>query len=102
MNEIIFRNCFVEFGIQSILFGMGLDPKSIAGTMTMVAVRILLVPVVAHGIYDTLAMSGMINEYIGGVSFIVLIYFCVKLHKAAKKKILTLMELDKTDYEIII
>lgn len=60
------------------------------------AVCILLVPVLAHGIYDALAMSGIVNEYVGGIAFLVLIYFCVKMHKAANKKVLALIEKDKS------
>ena len=60
------------------------------------ALCILLVPVLAHGIYDALAMSGMVNEYVGGIAFFVLIYFCVKMHKAANKKVLVLIEKDKS------
>ena len=60
-----------------------------------VAACVLLVPVFAHGIYDSLAMSGMVNEYIGGISFFVLIYFCVKMHKVAKRKVLAMIERDK-------
>ena len=59
------------------------------------AVYILLVPILAHGIYDALAMSGSINEYVGGIAFLVLIYFCVKMHKAAHTKVLALIENDK-------
>ena len=32
---------------------------------------------------------------LGGVGAIVLIYFCVKMHKVAKNKILALIEKDK-------
>ena len=60
------------------------------------AVCILLVPVLAHGIYDALAMSGIVNEYVGGIAFLVLIYFCVKMHKAANRKVLALIEKDKS------
>lgn len=59
------------------------------------AVCILLVPVLAHGIYDTLALSGTVNPYIGGLSSFVLIYFCVKVHKVAKSKIIAHIESDK-------
>lgn len=59
-----------------------------------VAVCILLVPVVAHGIYDAIAMSGSVNPYIGGLSFFVLICFCVRIHKMAKKKVSALIEKD--------
>ena len=55
----------------------------------------LLVPVMAHGIYDAIAMSGTINEYVGGISFFVLIYFCVKMHKRAYRKVVALIEKDR-------
>ena len=59
------------------------------------AVCILLVPVLAHGIYDALAFSGAVNPYVGGIAFLVLIYFCIKMHKTARKKVLALIEEDK-------
>ena len=61
-----------------------------------VAACILLVPVAAHGVYDALAMSGLVNPYIGGLSFFVLIWFCVKMHKAAKGKIIAMIEKDNS------
>ena len=60
-----------------------------------VAARVLLVPILVHGAYDAIAMSGMINQYIGGLSSFVLIYFCIKMHKVAKTKVLALVESDK-------
>ena len=60
-----------------------------------IALCVLLVPVMAHGIYDALAMSGLVNPYIGGLSFFVLIYFCVKMHKVAKSKVLALLQKDE-------
>ena len=62
------------------------------------AACILLVPVVAHGIYDALALSGIVNPYIGGISTFVLIYFCIKMHKFAKTKILAQIERDRNSY----
>jgi RsiW-degrading membrane proteinase PrsW (M82 family) len=62
-----------------------------------VAACVLLVPILAHGAYDAIAMSGMINQYIGGLSFFVLIYFCVKMHKVAKTKVLALIEKDNNN-----
>lgn len=59
------------------------------------AVCILVVPIIAHGIYDTIALSGSVNPYIGGLSFAVLIWFCVKMHKVAKNKIVVQIERDK-------
>ena len=60
-----------------------------------VAACVLLVPVFAHGVYDALAMSGLVNTYIGGISFFVLIYFCIKMHKAAHSKVLALLHQDE-------
>ena len=62
------------------------------------AIFVLLIPVLAHGIYDTLALSITINPLIGGLCFIVLIYFCVKMHKAAQRRIATLIERDKRSF----
>lgn len=62
-----------------------------------VAACVLLVPVLAHGTYDALAMSGIVSPVIGGLSFFVLIYFCVKMHKVAKSKVLTLVEKDENN-----
>lgn len=61
------------------------------------AACILLVPVLAHGIYDAIALSGSVNRYIGGVSFIVLIYFCIRMHKYARTKMLAQIKRDKND-----
>ena len=58
------------------------------------AACILLVPVFAHGIYDALAMSGAVNPYVGGIAFLVLIYFCVKMQKVARGKVLAMIEKD--------
>ncbi len=59
-----------------------------------VAACILLAPVVAHGIYDAIAFSGAVNPYIGGLSFFILIWFCVKMHKKARKKVMALIDKD--------
>lgn len=58
------------------------------------AASILLIPVLLHGVYDALAMSGIVNEYVGGIAFLVLIYFCIKMHKRARSKVLALIEKD--------
>jgi hypothetical protein len=41
----------------------------------------------------------MVNQYVGGISAFVLIYFCVKLHKAANKKVLAQIERDRISRE---
>jgi len=67
-----------------------------------VAVCILLVPVLAHGIYDALALSGTVNPYIGVLCFFVLIWFCVKMHKVASTKVIALIMKDKERQGVII
>ncbi len=63
-----------------------------------IAVCMLLVPVIAHGIYDAIAMGGMVNEYIGTLSFFVLSYFCIKMRKFANKKVVARIERDQNGY----
>ncbi|MBR1933451.1 MAG: PrsW family intramembrane metalloprotease [Prevotella sp.] len=58
------------------------------------AACILLVPVVAHGIYDALALSGMVSPMVGSLSFFVLVYFCSKMHKFARSKMLAQIKRD--------
>lgn len=62
------------------------------------AIMILLMPVMAHGIYDALALSGTADPTIGGIAFFVLIYFCIKLQKVAKRRIDTLIARDQILY----
>ena len=59
------------------------------------AIYILLVPVLAHGIYDALALSGQVSPVLGGLAFLVLIYFCVRMHKFAHRKVLAQLERDR-------
>ena len=61
------------------------------------AAYILLVPILAHGVYDAIAMSGTLSPYIGGISMLILIIFCIRLHKFAKKKIIAQLQKDKED-----
>lgn len=60
-----------------------------------VAICVLLAPVMAHGIYDALAMASLVNPYVGGIGFVVLIYFCIKMHKRAQAKVVALVKKDK-------
>ena len=61
------------------------------------AVCVLLVPFVGHGVYDALVMSATVDKVVGGISFLVLIFFCIKLHKAARSKVVAQIERDKQD-----
>ena len=58
---------------------------------------IFLIPVLAHGCYDAFALTGTVEPVLGGISFIVLIFFCIKMHKNARQKILDQVELDRLD-----
>ena len=51
------------------------------------AAKMILIPVLAHGVYDSLAMTGAVDPIAGGICFFALIYFCIKLQKAAQKKV---------------
>ena len=51
------------------------------------AILMFVVPMMAHGIYDTFAMSAAVDPYIGSLCFFALITFCSKMHKVAYKKI---------------
>lgn len=62
------------------------------------AACILLIPVLAHGVYDAIALGGMVNPYVGSISTFVLIYFCVKIHKFARTKIMAQIERDRNSY----
>lgn len=62
------------------------------------ATYILLFPFIAHGVYDTLIFSGTISPYIGITCFFILVVFCIKMHKFAKKKIVAQIERDKRSF----
>ena len=79
----------------AILMGYYYSIYTFVDDSPKVAACILLVPVLAHGIYDTLAMSGLVNELVGSIAFLVLIYFCIKMHKRAYRKVVALIEKDK-------
>ena len=59
------------------------------------AICILLVPVLAHGFYDSLAFGvGIIDESLGAVIMLVLIYFCIRMQKMARRKVVAMIEKD--------
>ena len=60
-----------------------------------IAMQILLVPVLAHGVYDALLYTATVQPAIMFVVFAVLIYFCYKLHKVAYAKLVELIQKDK-------
>ena len=61
------------------------------------AAMIIVAPVLVHGLYDALLMTSGINETLGGVCFIIVIVLTCKLHKYARKKVLAMIDADKTN-----
>lgn len=61
-------------------------------------VAILLVPVLAHGTYDALALSGQVNPLLGSISFFILVYFCIKMHKHCRWRVLAMVERDRDQH----
>lgn len=61
------------------------------------AACIFLVPWAAHGIYDTLAFSGPINEMLGTIFFIVLVFFCIIMHRYAQTRIVAQIKKDNNN-----
>ena len=53
-------------------------------------------PVLAHGVYDAIAMSGSVSPLLGGISSIVLIYFCIKLQRNAQERVNDLIAKNNT------
>ncbi len=60
-----------------------------------VAALIFLVPFIGHGIYDSLAMSGMADSSVAGLAFVALVFFCIRIHKIAYRKVVTLVQKDR-------
>jgi RsiW-degrading membrane proteinase PrsW (M82 family) len=60
------------------------------------AALIIVAPVLVHGLYDALLMTSEINETLGGVCFIIVVVITCKLHKYARKKVLAMIDADKT------
>lgn len=58
-------------------------------------VSILLMPILAHGLYDSIVMNISTNEYLILPMFSLLIFFCVKMHKLCRRRIQAQIELDE-------
>ena len=60
-----------------------------------IAAKIFLVPFVAHGVYDSIAMSGSVSPIAASVCSLVLIYFCIKLQREASRKVNEMITINK-------
>ena len=61
------------------------------------AFLMLFVPFIAHGIFDSLAMSGAVNPVVGGIAFTVLIIFCIKMQRQAQTRITEMINRDNLE-----
>ena len=59
------------------------------------AAMILVAPVLAHGMYDALLMTSMVDELLGVFCFIVTVFLVCALHLHARKKIMSMIATDK-------
>lgn len=64
-------------------------------------VMILLIPVLAHGIYDALAMTSFISPAVGGVAAVLLVFFCIRMHEFAHKKVLAQIQKDQENAGVL-
>jgi RsiW-degrading membrane proteinase PrsW (M82 family) len=60
-------------------------------------IKVWLIPVLLHGIYDTLAFSSELDVAWSGLITIALIYFCYRLFKSTRARILE--EAERNKYE---
>ena len=56
------------------------------------AALIIVAPVLAHGLYDALLMTSMVDVALGGVCFIISVIMVSRLHVYARKKILSMID----------
>ena len=80
----------------AILMGYYYSRYHFVDHSTKTAVLIIAAPVLAHGIYDALIFTSQIDLTIGAVSFFVVIFLLIKLHKYAQKRVVEQIEKDKT------
>lgn len=62
------------------------------------AVWVLFAPILAHGIFDTIAMSQEVSEGMEGLLAVALLLFCNELRKLCKRHIIDLKAADEDHY----
>ena len=78
----------------AVMMGYYYSVWHFCGRTRRAAVSALLVPVMAHGVYDMLALSEKTLPETGVLSFFILIFFCFKLQKHASQKIMAQVKRD--------
>ncbi len=56
---------------------------------------IFLAPFLAHGIYDAIAMSSAVSPIYGFIGFVILVIFCIRMHKFCYNRIGSHLHRDK-------
>ena len=79
----------------AILMGYYYSKYHFADRSRKTAVLILLAPVLAHGLYDALLMTAMVNAVLGGICFIITVFITCKLQIYARKKVIKLIDKDR-------
>lgn len=64
-------------------------------------VMILAGPILAHGIYDTIAFSASLSAELSGVCMCLLVFFCYRLHKFSHRKLLSHVNRDTHPFQDI-
>ena len=64
------------------------------------AIKVLAYPVLAHGVYDAIILGSTIDPFFSGLGSLVLIVFCIRLHKYAYNNITAMIERDKNEEEL--
>ena len=79
----------------AVLMGYYYSRYHFGGRHTSDAIKTLAMPVLAHGIYDTIAFSQQLDTVIGSISFVILIAFCIWMHRFAQNRIKEQVARDK-------
>ena len=58
------------------------------------AALIIIAPILAHGLYDALLMTSIVDVTLGGICFVATIIMTIKLHVYARKKLSTMLDTD--------
>ena len=78
----------------AVLMGYFYSIYHFVNSSPRVAACVIGIPVLAHGIYDALLMTTIIDLELGAFCVIVLIYLLVKLHKYVQKRVVELVRKD--------
>jgi len=64
-------------------------------------VMILAGPILAHGIYDTIAFASDLSPELSGLCMILLVFFCYRLQKNSYRKLLSQVDRDRHPFQNI-